>query len=202
MQNETRQVLEADGYFTEVAVRMEAEWGFVVGMKMVEAPNHQSSEDKLETIKKSVVRLGGEGHRAIASSIEIPEQWQALQAFETPKDTSRSAYLLTPGLAEVEENTRIYGLCPYDWKGWVSCAGDKQLLWGGVSTIMRKRDRDSDRRSPEFGLLPQRAFIPPGTVYVFKDRLPEPGDRRLLATQGKQQETFNKLNYGKLLWGA
>ncbi|MGA7937503.1 MAG: hypothetical protein WCA35_28390, partial [Kovacikia sp.] len=53
----------------------------------------------------------------------------------------------------------------------------------------------------EFALLPQRAFVPPGTVYVFKDG-PPPSDTLLPSMSGKQIDTLQKLNYGKLLWGT
>lgn len=210
MQADSRQVLDADGYFTEVAVRMEpgknflkwkfSGWGFVVGIKTDQA----NEDDSFEDIQKAVIRLGGEGHRAIATNLnEAPNQWKALQKFAEPGEgQSRSAYVLTPGLAQVEADKPIYGLCPHDWNGLVNgCAGDKQLLWGGVRKVWRRRHPEKpDQRSPEFGLLPQRAFVPPGTVYVFDGELPEM--RQLLPTQSKQRDMFETLNYGKLLWGV
>ncbi|NJR62637.1 MAG: CRISPR-associated protein [Cyanobacteria bacterium CRU_2_1] len=205
MQTDARQVLEADGYFTEVAVRMEPGWSFVVGIDA----GTGNGNNPFKNIQTAVIRLGGEGHRAIVSKIPTPSQWEALQTFEQPDSTqSHSAYLLTPGLAQTEANAPIYGICPHDWNGTVKgCATEKQLLWGGVSKIQRKRHPDREQtagelpkeRSLEFGLLPQRAFVPPGTVYVFGDQLPE--TRQLLPTQSPQRETFKTLNYGKLLWG-
>ena len=81
MQADARQVLDADGYFTEVAVRMEpgknflkwkfSGWGFVVGIKTDQA----NEDDSFEDIQKAVIRLGGEGHRAIATKLnEAPNQ--------------------------------------------------------------------------------------------------------------------------------
>ena len=37
MQTDARQVRDADGYFTEVAVRIEPGWGFVVGIEVLES---------------------------------------------------------------------------------------------------------------------------------------------------------------------
>ncbi|NEQ32843.1 MAG: CRISPR-associated protein [Leptolyngbya sp. SIO4C5] len=198
MQATGRQVREADGYFTEVAVRLKPGWGLVVGIES----NPPEKDSPFQDIQKAVIRLGGEGHRAIASQIPVPEQWQALQPFTDPQPANaHSAYLLTPGLAQTEANRPIYGLCPRDWTGVVKgCVGDKQTLWGGVSQVRRRRDPDnSDKRSPEFGLLPQRAFVPAGTVYVFEEL---PPTQRLLPTNSKQREMFETLNYGKLLWGV
>ena len=158
---------------------------------------------ELNQSQQTVVRFGGEGHRAIASRLDdVPSQWTALQKFAIPENgRSHSAYVLTPGLAEAEANTPIYGLCPHDWNGIVKgCAGDKQLLWGGVRQVWRRRNPDDpNEESKEFGLLPQRAFVPPGTVYAFGEKLPN--TQRLLPIQSKQRKTFEKLNYGKLLWG-
>ncbi|MFE4108659.1 type III-B CRISPR module-associated Cmr3 family protein, partial [Almyronema epifaneia] len=203
MKDEARQVREADGYFTEVAVRMEPGWGFVVGIA-----ERSNAKSPFKEIKKAVVRLGGEGHRAIASQISVPEQWQTLQPFEKPQqEKSHSAYVLTPGLAQTEADKPLYGLCPHDWRGTVKgCAGDKQLLWGGVRQVWRRRNpKKPDERSPEFGLLPQRAFVPPGTVYAFEGL---PQTQRLLLAESSQQhkmfkqhKMFETLNYGKLLWG-
>lgn len=193
MQDHTRQVRDAEGYFTEVAVRMEPGWGFVVGVDI--------GQTTLNFPETAVIRLGGEGHRAIATTIPEPQHWEALkQHLEPQEGTSRSAYVLTPGLAQTNADHPIYGLCPHSWSELVKgCAGDKQLLWGGVSTVRRKRNPNAETRSPEFGLLPQRAFVPPGTVYAFGDKLPD--QRQLIPTQGKQREMFETLNYGTLLWG-
>lgn len=47
-----------------------------------------------------VVRLGGEGHRALVSPLPDFQTWQKLAAYEQHKDRNNFAYLLTPGLAE------------------------------------------------------------------------------------------------------
>lgn len=208
MQTEARQVRESDGYFTEVAVRMNAGWGFVVGLDVKEPDSEQATEIKasLQEIQQAVIRLGGEGHRAIVTQLDkAPEQWTELERFAKSgagEGRSWRAYVLTPGLAQTEANTPTYGLCPHEWSGLVKgCAGDKQLLWGGVRKIWRRRNPDDPNcPSEEFGLLPQRAFIPPGTVYAFGEELPE--TRRLPPTDSKQRTMFETLNYGKLLWGA
>jgi len=201
MQAGKRQVKDADGYFTEVAVRLENGWCFVAAFS--------------EEISESVVRLGGEGHRALVSPLEnrrplqftgeseeeyqkqmkaynlLVKQLEEMLAETDSSLTSHAfAYLLTPGLALFEEAR--YSSYPQAWKQQLKgCATDKALLWGGVST-MRKKE--------EFALLPQRAFVPPGTVYVFKGEVSR--NLQLLPEQNEQWfETFKQLNYGKLLWG-
>lgn len=193
MQPDKRQVKDSDGYFTEVAVRMKEGWCFVAGFS--------------EEIPESVVRLGGEGHRALVSPLQNTSLEAQLNSLSTgdfcrPSSTSKYAYLLTPGLAPVEESR--YSSYPKDWKDKLKgCATDKALLWGGVSTL-RKDVKDEVgkiiKTREEFALLPQRAFVPPGTVYLFKNEV-ETNQHILPNKGGKWLDTFEKLSYGKLLWG-
>jgi CRISPR-associated protein Cmr3 len=179
MQSGTRQVRDEEGYFTEVAIRLRSGWRLVAAISA-----------KLEQM---VVRLGGEGHRALISSLPDFQPWRNLATYEQPKDGSNFAYLLTPGIAE--KQPALYGVYPINWQENLSgCVSDRPLLWGGVSTIQRKE------QDKEFALLPQRAFVPPGTVYLF-DKIPPQTDYLLPLTGGNWLTTFKQLNYGKLLWG-
>jgi CRISPR-associated protein Cmr3 len=182
MQPDSRLVKDEEGYFTEAAVRLHPGWRLVAALNV-----------KLEPM---VVRLGGEGHRAMISPLENFKPWQQLEAYAQPTPESDFAYLLTPGLAMVEPTSSVYGVYPSDWKEHLQgCVSDRALLWGGVSTIKRK-----DQTQEEFALLPQRAFVPPGTVYLFKSK---PAEVEALLPNGSNNwlNTFQQLNYGKLLWG-
>ncbi|MEB3355948.1 MAG: type III-B CRISPR module-associated Cmr3 family protein [Synechococcales bacterium] len=178
----TREVKSEDGYFTEVATQLYPGWKLVVALSA--------------SIEKTIVRLGGEGHRALVSPIDEPEDWRALAPFTTPTAGSTFAYLLTPGLAQAEPDTPTYAVYPGVWKEHlVGCASDRPLLWGGISTVYR---RDALGQA-EFCLTPQRAFVPAGTVYVFQEL---PGQLSLLPDgDAPWLQTFKQLNYGKLLWG-
>ncbi|MGK7872774.1 MAG: type III-B CRISPR module-associated Cmr3 family protein [Xenococcaceae cyanobacterium] len=191
MEEGQRQVREAEGYFTEVAVRLRSGWQFVVGV--VAEPSLPES---------FIMRLGGEGHRAIASRLvnePVLSHLNALVAHPIPEREMAGtfAYLLTPGLARVGDSA-IYGAYPSGWQAHLQgCVSDRQLLWGGVSTVYRRLNAQK-----EFALLPQRAFVPAGTVYLFNTLPPSP--THLLPPRDASQvwrETFYKLNYGKLLWG-
>ena len=178
----TRQVKDTEGYFTEVAIRMYPGWRLIAGI---------SSQ-----IDTTAVRLGGEEHHAIVTELE-PEAILPIKKLTTdfarPTSETNSAYLLTPGLAEIEPT--VYGVYPSAWKNSLAgCVSDRPLLWGGVSTIKRKY-----RERAEFALLPQRAFVPPGTVYKF-DNLPTNINYLLPQHGDNWLTTFQKLNYGKLLW--
>jgi CRISPR-associated protein Cmr3 len=199
MQGSSRQVKDSQGYFTEVAVRLRAGWSFAVALS--------------ETIERvEVVRLGGEGHRAIVQPLkEEPEDWRYLENKTVPKERDRAiAYLLTPGLTASVGS--LYAAYPDDWNDCLSgCASDRPLLWGGVSHIKPRvipsQDKNqSDEPKQEFALLPQRAFVAPGTIYHFNGNdVPIKRDRLLPSGQadGKSTwlETFEHLNYGTLIWG-
>lgn len=197
MEKDKRQVLDADGYFTEVAVRMQPGWGFVAYLAGPET-----------VAENGVVRLGGEGHRAMVEKIAEPEDWQALQPFQqTHSENHLLAYVLTPGLAQAQENTPLYASYPQDWRDCLQgCATDRALIWGGVSKMNRSGGqlKSGDKEPDETAYIPQRAFVPPGTVYAFEAA---PESRSLLPKHPSNQKpnwlkTFESLNYGKLLWGA
>ncbi|MGP1383446.1 MAG: type III-B CRISPR module-associated Cmr3 family protein [Thainema sp.] len=187
-----RQVKEEDGYFTEVAVRMKPGWHFVA---QFDSPDEALPE-------QGVIRLGGEGHRAVVERIQNPDEprgWSALAKLQTHQGDRQRAYVLTPGLALADAEKRLYASYPREWgNDLVGCATDRQLMWGGISEIARGEQRELN----EVAYIPQRAFVPPGTVYVFKGK--PPGDRVLPKSGGdtpQWRETFEKLSYGKLLWG-
>lgn len=192
MQEGTRQVKVESGYFTEVATRIKPGWHFVAAFSV--------------DLEETVVRLGGEGHRTLVTPINTPSGWESLASCEQPNNESSFTYLLTPGLAEAETGEPIYGVYPQTWQDKLAgCVSDRPLMWGGISNIQRKISTDEGKRATEkgeieFSLLPQRAFVPPGTVYLFQDKLPN--EKQLIPTvDSSWATTFEMLNYGKLLWG-
>lgn len=184
MQSGTRQVKDQDGYFTKVAVRLKPGWKLIAGFSgAIQTP--------------IAVRFGGEGHRALIQSCPVPPVWTRLQAFTQPQG-GNTAYLLTPGLAEVTTGSDLYAPYPELWADQLQgCATDRPILWGGISVLQRPTDV-----TPAIGFTPQRAFVPPGTVYRFKQPPVEAGT--LLPSLGDRPsnwlKTFHTLGYGTLLW--
>lgn len=182
MQAGARQVMTEEGYFTEVAVRLHPGWRLVAALSV--------------DLQQTVVRLGGEGHRALVAPApeEVALDWTELTT-SSWQESSTFAYLLTPGLAQVGKHP-VYGTYPTveSWSNLRGCASDRPIVWGGTS-IRRGLGEESN-----FALLPQRAFVPPGTVYVFESEPPK--TQMLLPSAGDVWiDTLEKLNYGKLLWG-
>jgi CRISPR-associated protein Cmr3 len=195
---DSRQVRDSQGYFTEVSTRLCPGWSLVVGLDRQLAAN-------------AIVRLGGEGHRAIVSPFPTPPTWEALRTYRSPPlDAPNSfAYLLTPGLAEADVDSSRYTAHPADWNGkLIGCATDKPILWGGVSKVKRQvyvGEASAEKRQ-EFAVLPQRGFVSPGTVYRFSQAPVEREHQRLLPISSATAHrtglaTFETLNYGLLLWG-
>jgi CRISPR-associated protein Cmr3 len=226
--SDVRQVQDSQGYFTEVSTCLDPGWSFVVGFdRSLESTDPESSDVKLSN---SVVRLGGEGHRAIVSQLDgTPACWTQLcdRHLAAPADSADCfAYLLTPGLAKTTEPlcdrhlqkhapTTRYVAYPETWRGSLQgCATDKPVLWGGISKVDRTAsgDQSQSAKQQEFSVLPQRAFVPPGTVYRFKHRpqaveasshiqlLPSEAFEPLNVSQN-WLKTFQTLSYGLLLWG-
>jgi CRISPR-associated protein Cmr3 len=191
MQSDCKQVRDADGYFTEVATRLKPGWRFLVGM----------TGDTLPPM--GVIRLGGEGHRAMVEAIadnSLIDPINQLLNHSIPSDSSKTttAYLLTPGLASSDQNR--HSAIPKGWEdNLCGCATDRPILWGGISQVRRRTVERPERGDPEFSLLPQRAFIPPGTVYRFSR--PPTQQQLMPESTNATQATFHSLNYGKLLWG-
>lgn len=204
----TRQVADEEGYFTEVAIRMAPHWQLVAGISA--------------TLDAKVVRLGGEGHRAIVTPMpEPPPGWNEFEPLRSPQPGHATAYVLTPGLAEATADSELFSLIPETWKPTLrSCVGDRPLLWGGMS-VFQKRNQinqsttatsaqaDKEPQAPkEVAFQPQRAFVPPGTIYRFQSGQLPPGVQSLDAplqllpqAGGNWLNTFQSLNYGILLWG-
>lgn len=198
----SRQVQEEEGFFIEVATRLQPGWRLLAGIQLKGLPNDQF-----------VVRLGGEGHRALVSPItccERVEFWRSLLT-NSPPDTlegNQFAYLLTPGLAETAQDG-FYGLYPKAWQSHLlGVVGDRPQLWGGVQQKKWRKTHTANgletQHNTTFALQCQYPFVQAGTVYLFRDYgSASPPNHLLPRTDGKPWlHTFAQLNYGKLLWGT
>jgi CRISPR-associated protein Cmr3 len=89
----TRSVKDADGYFVENSIRLEEGWSLGIAI-----------ECQQELPTRAILRLGGEGHRAILEHCPmLADQWYTLQhLFQAnfAKAQHSMAYLVTPGVFE------------------------------------------------------------------------------------------------------
>ncbi|MHC5822016.1 MAG: type III-B CRISPR module-associated Cmr3 family protein, partial [Nostoc sp.] len=161
----TRQVKDADGYFVENAIRLHTEWSLAVAI-----------DENIDT--PTSLRLGGEGHRTILQRCdELGEQWASLQQ-QSQANFARGgksiAYLVTPGAFERKDKSKgteraICRAYPWEWKlahtvngnqtsGYlVSVATEKPVA---ISCRFREK-AEASKSIP----APQVFAAPPGTLY-------------------------------------
>lgn len=192
--NQTKQVKDSGSYFIENAVRLLPNWTIAIGLD-IDIPT------------PSVIRLGGEGHRAILQQCSaLNEQWNTISELSVVnfKSTKKAlAYLVTPGIFERKQNNRA--LCrsyPWEWKlahtnnpnqtkgNLVSLATEKAIPISG-----RIRDGDDETSIP----APQMFAAPPGSVYYLNQ--PQALFEAVGETKAAQGiKALKNLGYSKLLW--
>ncbi|AFY51319.1 uncharacterized protein predicted to be involved in DNA repair (RAMP superfamily) (plasmid) [Nostoc sp. PCC 7524] len=186
IQEGTKQVKDADGYFVENAIRLHQNWSFALGVNhKIEAP--------------TTIRLGGEGHRVIVQSCpELKEQWQELQTISNNNFQANStsiAYLVTPGVFErphKDKHEQRINLCrPYPWE-WKIKDGNFVSMSTEKPVPISCRIRGEDNKSIP---APQVFAAPPGSLYylnkpqgLFQDNPESPVNN------------WRKLGYSEMLW--
>ena len=213
LQPGTRQVKEADGYFVENGIRLAPGWSLAIGIDFeiqdeIQDGIQDGIQDKIKT--PAVLRLGGEGHRAILNRCDgLANQWQQLKALSEKnrqQQTRVLAYLVTPGVFERKQAERL-SLCkpwPWEWKLSQVYNGNQQpgplvsVATGKPQPIgCRFRDRDRAERSIP---APQVFAAPAGTVYylnypadLYQDSPEQNGKRN-------RSNGWRQLGYSELLW--
>ncbi len=192
--NYTKQVKASGSYFIENAVRLLPNWTIAIGLD-IDLPT------------PTVIRLGGEGHRAIVNKCPaLDEQWNTISELSTTnfRSTKKAlAYLITPGIFERKQNNRA--LCrsyPWEWKlahtnnpnqtkgNLVSVATEKAIPISG-----RIRDSENNSSIP----APQMFAAPAGSVYYLNQ--PQALFGAVEDTKAaKGVRELQSLGYSKLLW--
>ncbi|MDM9385016.1 type III-B CRISPR module-associated Cmr3 family protein [Chlorogloeopsis sp. ULAP01] len=191
----TRQVKAADGYFVENGIRLYAKWSLAIAI-----------DQEIDT--PMTLRLGGEGHRTILQRChELDEQWASLQqqSQKNFKSGGKSiAYLVTPGVFERKDKYQgtEKSLCrafPWEWK-LAHTVNKNQILGDLVSVATDKavpiscRFRDKDEITKSIP-APQVFAAPPGSLYYLNQ------PRSLFQDDGQTQvNKWRKLGYSELLW--
>lgn len=187
----TRQVKSADGYFVEKAIRLAPNWCLAIGVDY-------------QFPSPAIIQLGGEGHRAILhQSDALKSQWETLKEisdcrFKTNVKEERKsiAYLITPGVFEQKKETEQM-MCrawPWEWKPpvFVSAATDKPIP-------ISCRFRDSKNQSFP---APQLFAAPPGSLYYLNKPQGLFQDNPGLNKKGEPHkiQVWRQLGYSELLW--
>jgi CRISPR-associated protein Cmr3 len=194
----TTQVKDRGSYFIENAIRLLSNWTIAIGLD-------------IDISIPEVIRLGGEGHRAILQRCaDLDIQWRQISELSDHnfKSNLKSqhqslAYLITPGIFERNQNNRA--TCrsyPWEWKlahtsnpnqtkgNLVSVATEKAIPISG-----RIRDSKDNSSIP----APQMFAAPAGSVYYLNQPQALFGavEETSAATRVKE---LHKLGYSKLLW--
>jgi CRISPR-associated protein Cmr3 len=194
IQEGTRQVKDADGYFVENAIRLKEGWSLAIGLEQtIEAP--------------AIIQLGGEGHRAILQRVEaLDNQWQRLQDLSKEnlsKGGKSIAYLVTSGVFERwDSNNNRQSVCrawPSEWK-LAHAVNSNQKIGPLVSVSTASalpiscRIRDKHDREKSIP-APQVFAARPGSLYY----LNQPEELFQEETETKVR-VWRQLGYSELLW--
>ncbi len=193
----TRSVQDDDGYFVENAIRLQEGWSLAIA---IETP------DSLELPNRSILRLGGEGHRVILEACPgLANQWHNLKHLSEAnfaKDQKSLAYLVTPGVFERrEDGIPTCQAWPWEWHlaHWVKNKGPLVSVATDKPVLISCRRRYDDQSIP----ASQVYAAPAGSVYYLNSppRLFE--GKPLFQDsphQSKQVHRWRQLGYSELLW--
>ncbi len=201
IQEGTRQVKDADGYFVENAIRLKEGWSLAIALNQtIETP--------------AIIQLGGEGHRAILQRVEVLDnQWQKLQELSKKnfdKGGRSIAYLVTPGVFERwESDNKRQSVCrawPSEWK-LAHAVNSNQKIGPLVSVSTasalpiscRIRDKDAPEKSIP---APQVFAARPGSLYYLNQPKELFQDNPGLNKKGEPHKikVWRQLGYSELLW--
>jgi CRISPR-associated protein Cmr3 len=205
IQEGTRQVKDADGYFVENAIRLKEGWSLAIAL-----------EQTIET--PAIIQLGGEGHRAILQRVEaLDNQWQKLQDLsmknftkgqesfkEGRKEDGKSiAYLVTPGVFERRDSKdKRLSLCsawPSEWKLAHAVNSNQKigpLVSVSTASALPISCRIREKDAPENSIpAPQVFAARPGSLYY----LNQPQELFQEVTETKVN-VWRQLGYSELLW--
>jgi CRISPR-associated protein Cmr3 len=199
----TKQVKDEGSYFIENAVRLLPNWSIAIGLN-IDIPT------------PAVIRLGGEGHRAILERCtDLDPQWENIDRLSNKnfKSEARSlAYLISPGIFERTQNQRaICRSYPWEWKlaqidnpnqkpnpnrkqgNLMSVATEKAIPISG-----RIRDGKDNSSIP----APQMFAAPPGSVYYLNQPQALFAEEETVGetNAAKKVRELRKLGYSKILW--
>ena len=194
LQENTRQVKNADGYFVENAIRMLPGWSLAI-----------SVDQEIET--PATLRLGGEGHHAILERCpSLEQQWKRLEKLSQgnfQRGGKAIAYLVTPGVFErIHDNHQA--MCrPHPWEWKLAHTANKNQTPGNLVSVVteravpiscRIRDKKDDKKSIP---APQVFAAPSGSQYYLNQPQRLFQDREDVSDKAKR---WRQLGYSELLW--
>jgi CRISPR-associated protein Cmr3 len=200
----SREVKDADGYFVENAIRMKKDWSLAIG---VDNNTHQQLSQLNQPL---IMRLGGEGHRVILEYKEtLDDQFAKLQIASKKNFEKRGksiAYLITPGIFERKHDNSKAMCKPYPWEWKLAHTVNKNQTAGNLVSVASAKalpiscriQTDENKSIP----APQVFAAPIGSQYY----LNEPQELFGYEDNFKQGEAFKyaqrllNLGYSEMFW--
>ncbi|MBR8829384.1 MAG: CRISPR-associated protein Cmr3 [Gomphosphaeria aponina SAG 52.96 = DSM 107014] len=181
----TKKVKDADGYFVENCIRMLPGWSLALGVDQ-------------EITTPVTFRLGGEGHRVILNRVSsLDEQWNDLVELSSENFKAKEkaiAYLVTPGIFERLDGGKQAKCKPWPWE-WKIKEGNLVSVVSDRAVPLSCRIRDAQKSTSI--PAPQVFAAPPGSVYYLEK--PQELFQNSAGASEKSQR-WQQLGYGELLW--
>lgn len=201
----TKTVKSADGYFVENCIRMLPNWSLAVKIEINDYPRENKDLNSLINIPSEglTIRLGGEGHQVILKPCpQLDQQWQNLiKLSDNNYQQKRKSlgYLATPAIFERTQNN-IAKCRPYPWEWKLAYTVNKNQKSGNLASMVTERAlpiscrfQSNNQSIP----APQVFASPAGTVFylekpemLFQDSKDAPNKVR----------KWRELGYSELLW--
>jgi CRISPR-associated protein Cmr3 len=205
MENDSRQVKEADGYFVENCIRMLPNWSLAVKIEIINYPNSNQELDSLINIPANglTLRLGGEGHQAILKPCPtLAQQWQKLENLSKNNYQQKAkslAYLITPGIFERTQG-KIAKCRPYPWEWNLADPVNKNQKVGNLVSMATEkaipisgRFQNNNKSIP----APQVFASPPGSIFYLNQPQSLFQDQENAPLKVRR---WRQLGYSELLW--
>lgn len=187
----TKEVKNADGYFVENAIRMLPDWSLAIAIDR-------------EIATPVTLRLGGEGHRAVLQRCqELDEQWEQLEARSQEnfhKSRQAMAYLVTPGVFERIHDENRATCRPYPWEWKLAHTTNGNQTPGDLVSVASDRPVPISCRFRSNGdsvPAPQVFAAPPGSTYYLQQPRSLFQESDNIPSKGKR---WRQLGYSELLW--
>jgi CRISPR-associated protein Cmr3 len=205
MENGTRTVKSADGYFVENCIRMLPNWSLAVKIEIINDPHEHQNVESLINIPNHglTLKLGGEGHQAILKPCpQLEQQWQnivKLSDYNYQQKRKSLAYLTTPGVFERTQG-KIAKCRPYPWEWKLAYTVNQNQKEGNLVSVATEKALPISGRFQKNNHsipAPQVFASPAGTVFYMEQ--PE----KLFQDSENAPDKVKKwrqLGYSELLW--
>lgn len=199
----SRAVKDADGYFVENAIRIKKGWSLAIGVD-------DNTHRQLNLLNQPLImRLGGEGHRVILERNQTLDYQFAKLQIASKKNFEKGgksiAYLVTPGIFERKHDNGKAMCKPYPWEWKLAHTVNQNQTAGNLVSVASAKalpiscriQTDNNKSIP----APQVFAAPIGSQYYLNE--PQELFGYDHSQDGKALEKAKRLldlGYSEMLW--